>query len=52
MICIAPRKFLSPVYSICDATAYILIYCGGKKIIFSIFISLSGYHKYKSIKIL
>jgi len=51
MFCIAPRKLLSPVYLICDAIAYILIYCGGTKIIFSIFISLSAYHKYKSIKI-
>jgi len=30
----------------CDALAHILIYCGGTKISFSIFISLSAYHKY------
>jgi len=38
------------MYLICDATAHILIYCGGTKIIFSIFISLSAYHKYEKYK--
>jgi len=47
MYCIAFRKLLSPVYLICDATVYILIYCGGTKISFSIFIFLSAYYKYE-----
>ena len=33
------------MYLICDATAHILIYYGGTKIIFSIFIFLSTYYK-------
>jgi len=38
------------MYLICDATAHILIYCGGTKIFFSIFISLAAYHKYEKHK--
>jgi len=50
MYCIAFRKLLSPMYLICDAPAYILIYCGGTKISFSIFIFLSAYYKYEKYK--
>jgi len=35
---------------ICDAIAHTLIYYGGTKIIFSMFISLSAYLKYKKHK--
>ena len=38
------------MYLICDAIAYILIYCGGIKISFSIFIFLSTYYKYEKYK--
>jgi len=38
------------MYLIRDATAYILIYCGGTKISFSIFIFLSAYYKYEKYK--
>jgi hypothetical protein len=51
IFCIASRKILSPMYLMCDTTAHTLIYCGGIKISFSIFIFLSAYYKYKSIKI-
>ena len=44
------RKLLGPMYLICDATAHILIYCGGTKIKFSIFIFLSAYYKYEKHK--
>jgi len=50
MYFIALRKLLSPMYLICDATTYILIYCGGTKISFSIFIFLSTYYKYEKYK--
>jgi len=50
MVCIPSRKLLSPMYLICGVTAHILIYFGGTKIIFSIFISLSAYHKYEKHK--
>ena len=39
------------MYLMYDEIAHTLIYCGGIKINFSIFIFLSAYHKYKSIKI-
>jgi len=48
MYCIAFRKLLSPMYLIYDASAYILVYCGGTKISFSIFIFLSTYYKYEN----
>ena len=35
------------MYLIYDASAYILIYCGGTRISFSIFIFLSAYYKYE-----
>jgi hypothetical protein len=35
------------MYLMCDATAHTLIYYGGIKINFSIFIFLSTYYKYK-----
>ena len=50
MYCIAFRKLLSPMYLICHASAYILIYCGGTKISFGIFIFLSAYYKYETYK--
>jgi len=50
MYCIAFRKLLSPMYLICDATAYILIYYGGTKISFSIIIFLLAYYKYEKYK--
>ena len=40
-------RVLHPMYLMCDATAHTIIYCGGIKINFSIFIFLSAYHKYK-----
>jgi len=45
MFCIASRKLLGPMYLICDATAHILIYCGGTKLIFRKFIFLPTHHK-------
>jgi len=50
IFCIASRKILSPMYVICDAIAHTLIYYGGIKINFSIFIFLSAYHKFKKYK--
>jgi hypothetical protein len=50
MSCIASRKILSPMYLVCDVTVHTLIYCGGIKIDFSIFIFLSAYYKYKRYK--
>jgi len=50
MYCIASSKLLSPMYLICDATTYILIYCGGTKTSFSILIFLSAYYKYEKYK--
>ena len=41
---------LGLMYLICGATVHILIYYGGTKIIFSIFIFLSAYHKYETHK--
>ena len=38
------------MYLICDVTAHKLIYCGGIKISFSIFIFLSTYYKYEKDK--
>ena len=38
------------MYVICDAIAHTLIYYGGIKINFSIFIFLSAYHKFKKYK--
>jgi len=44
---------LSLMYLICDATTHTLIYYGGIKINFSIFIFLTAYYKYeKGTKIL
>jgi len=50
MSCTASRKMLSPLYLMCDATTHTLIYCGGTKINFLIFIPLSAYHKFKKYK--
>jgi hypothetical protein len=38
------------MYLMCDATAHTLIYYGGIKINFSLFIFLSAYHKYEKHK--
>jgi len=43
-------KMLSPMYLMCDALDQTLIYYGGIKINFHIFIFLSAYQEYKKYK--
>ena len=51
MHCVASGKLLSPMYLMCDAVAYILIYCGSTKISFSNLFSCFHTINMKIIKI-